>query len=325
MAILTPPPKFSATFVDSDGFTKPAVGYKLYTYTAGTTTPKASYTDITLGSSNTNPVVLDARGEASVWLNGAYKLVLKTDTDSTIWTVDEVRDLTSDGIFVNATLNGTLTISSTAVTWSGNPTHSGNHTFTNNVTVKGNTQLGDQSSDTLRIDPNTVTWTNNPTHSGNHTWSGNQTVSGTATFNGAVTLGDATADTITVNGSFANRIADTTYASTPTGQVNVAATSAASMIYIRIGDSISFSGQVTVDPTAGNAGTELTMTIPIASDFSQSTDAQGVAVREDSTSAISLCGYIYADTTLNHLRLRFYCDADAASRVWHFSGHYRVL
>lgn len=195
MPQLAPPPKFRA--VGADGLA--LVGGKLFTYIEGTSTPKATYTSFTLGASNTNPVILDARGEADVWLDGAYKLVLKDSADVTIWTVDSIRDLTQNQTFTGATLAGTLTVSSTAVTWSGNPTHSGNHTFSGNVTVNGNTQLGNASTDTLRIDPNAVTWTNNPTHSGNHTFSGNVTASGTFSTAGNTTLGDAAADTLTVN------------------------------------------------------------------------------------------------------------------------------
>jgi hypothetical protein len=134
MAQLAPSPKFRA--VGADGLA--LVGGKLWTYTEGTSTPKATYTSFTLGASNTNPVILDARGEADVWLDGSYKLVLTDAADVTIWTVDSIRDLTQNQTFTGATLAGTLTVSSTAVTWSGNPTHSGNHTFSGNVTVSGN-------------------------------------------------------------------------------------------------------------------------------------------------------------------------------------------
>ncbi len=176
MPVLAPSPKFRA--VDDDG--SPLVGGKLYSYTAGTSTPKLTYVSFA-GAANTNPVILDARGEADVWLDGNYKLTLLDANDVQIWSVDDIRDLTSSATFTNATLAGTLTVTSMAVTWSGNPTHSGNHTFTNNVVVNGNTTLGDSSADTLTIRPNAVTWTNNPTHSGNHIFSGNLTVSGTLT------------------------------------------------------------------------------------------------------------------------------------------------
>lgn len=87
MAALTPVPKIQ--FFDANG--QPLVGGKLYSYAAGTTTPLVTYTDQAGTSANTNPVILDSRGEASVWLGtGPYKLRLTTATDVDIWTVDDI-------------------------------------------------------------------------------------------------------------------------------------------------------------------------------------------------------------------------------------------
>jgi len=87
MASLTPSPKMQ--FLDANG--NPLVGGKLYTYAAGTTTPLATYTDAGGGTPNTNPVILDSRGEANVWLGSAlYKLTLKDANDVLIWTADNV-------------------------------------------------------------------------------------------------------------------------------------------------------------------------------------------------------------------------------------------
>ena len=69
----------------------PLVGGKLYTYAAGTVTPLATYTDYNAGTANTNPVILNSRGEASVWLgNSFYYLVLTDSADVQIWTADNV-------------------------------------------------------------------------------------------------------------------------------------------------------------------------------------------------------------------------------------------
>jgi hypothetical protein len=82
---ISPQPKLQ--FFDANG--NPLSGGKLYTYAAGTTTPLASYTDSTGNVANTNPVVLDSRGEASVWLAASqYKLALYTATNVLVWTVD---------------------------------------------------------------------------------------------------------------------------------------------------------------------------------------------------------------------------------------------
>lgn len=75
----------------------PCSGCKLFTYAAGTTTKLATYTDSTGVTPNTNPIILDSNGQASVWLaNGsAYKLVLSPsyDTDpptAPYWTSNQI-------------------------------------------------------------------------------------------------------------------------------------------------------------------------------------------------------------------------------------------
>ena len=84
---LSPAPKLQ--FFGTDG--NPLVGGKLYTYAAGTTTPLTTYFDSTGTAANTNPIILDTRGEANVWLDSsAYKFVLRTSTDTLIWTVDNI-------------------------------------------------------------------------------------------------------------------------------------------------------------------------------------------------------------------------------------------
>lgn len=84
---LSPVPKLQ--FLDANG--NPLVGGKLYSYAAGTTTPQPTYTDYGGAVANANPVILDSRGEASVWLDASlYKLKLTTSTDVEVWTVDNV-------------------------------------------------------------------------------------------------------------------------------------------------------------------------------------------------------------------------------------------
>jgi hypothetical protein len=87
MANLGPAPK--AQFITASG--EPIVGGKVYTYAAGTTTPLQTYTDSSATSANANPVILDARGEASIWFGpNPYKIKLTDSVDVEIWTVDNV-------------------------------------------------------------------------------------------------------------------------------------------------------------------------------------------------------------------------------------------
>ena len=67
---LTPSPKMQ--FFDANG--NPLAGGKLYSYASGTSTPLVTYTDSTGLSANTNPIILDSRGEANVWLGGQLHL-----------------------------------------------------------------------------------------------------------------------------------------------------------------------------------------------------------------------------------------------------------
>lgn len=88
-------PKFFA--LDDDG--NPLVGGKLYSYQAGTTTPLDTYTDQAGGTANANPVILDSRGEADVWLDDAnYKFSLYDADDNLIWTVDNISSFADDSV-----------------------------------------------------------------------------------------------------------------------------------------------------------------------------------------------------------------------------------
>jgi hypothetical protein len=98
MATISPQPKLQ--FFTANG--EPLTGGKLYTYAAGTTTPLATFTDEGGLTPNANPVILNSRGEASVWLgNASYKFKLTDSNDVEIWTVDN--------------LNGTAGISAAAL------------------------------------------------------------------------------------------------------------------------------------------------------------------------------------------------------------------
>jgi hypothetical protein len=88
MASLTPTPK--QQFFDANG--NPLVAGKVYTYAGGTTTPIATYTDQTGGTANTNPIILDSRGMANIWLQPtiAYKFLITDSNDVTQYTTDNI-------------------------------------------------------------------------------------------------------------------------------------------------------------------------------------------------------------------------------------------
>lgn len=85
----TPSPTPKLQFLDTSG--APLAGGKVYTYAAGTTTPLVTYADSAATTNNPNPIILDSRGEAEIWLDlQSYKFKLTTSTDVEIWTVDNI-------------------------------------------------------------------------------------------------------------------------------------------------------------------------------------------------------------------------------------------
>jgi len=102
-----------AQFFDNNG--TPLSGGKIYTYEAGTTTPLATYTSSTGNTAHTNPIVLDSGGRVpsggEIW-NALllYKFVLKTSTDVTIATYDNVgSSFNATAIIANFTGDGSDT------------------------------------------------------------------------------------------------------------------------------------------------------------------------------------------------------------------------
>lgn len=85
-AVLLIPPYLQ--FFDVSG--NPLNGGKIYTYSAGTTTPKSTYTDATGTIAASNPVTLDSAGRCQMWGSGAYKFVVKDSLGNTLETTDNV-------------------------------------------------------------------------------------------------------------------------------------------------------------------------------------------------------------------------------------------
>jgi len=90
MSQLLTPPLFTA--YDSTG--APLSGGKLYTYAPGTTTAKATYYDAALTNANTNPIILNSRGEVTdnkaIYFSGTIKIKLTDSADVTVWTLDNL-------------------------------------------------------------------------------------------------------------------------------------------------------------------------------------------------------------------------------------------
>uniref|UniRef100_UPI002FDB1950 hypothetical protein n=1 Tax=Arsukibacterium sp. TaxID=1977258 RepID=UPI002FDB1950 len=83
-------PKFYAW--DDNG--NPLAFGKVHTYQAGTNKRKATFTGENGETANSNPVILNASGYASIYLAGAYKIVVTDANDVPVWSADPVTDVT---------------------------------------------------------------------------------------------------------------------------------------------------------------------------------------------------------------------------------------
>jgi hypothetical protein len=208
---ISPPAKFSS----SDILGAPLVGGLLYTYLAGTSTPYATYTDQTGTIANANPVVLDARGEANVWLEQgvAYKFALHDALDNLIWTVDNINAAPGGGA---TGLFGNGTVAAPSISFL-NSTGMGFYRISNNVlgvaTAGANAMAIDASqnvgigiaSPTVRLDvvgAGKFSTGLTVAAGGLTVTTGGITASGTTSITGATTI---TGNTTVAGGTFASR------------------------------------------------------------------------------------------------------------------------
>lgn len=74
--LVTPMPMIRARFFDDNG--RPLSGGKIYTYEPNTTTPKTTYKDLAATTPNTNPILLDVAGEADIYFDGQYRVIVES-------------------------------------------------------------------------------------------------------------------------------------------------------------------------------------------------------------------------------------------------------
>lgn len=107
---------------------------------------------------------------------------------------------------------------------------------------------------------------------------------------------------------------------TLTAVANVAASSASQSQYLRVGDTVTVSGRLSITPTAAGL-VQLGLSLPVASNFGSSEDAAGTATAQE---AAYLPGFIEADAINDRATLAFVATTNAA-RVVVFTYSYQVI
>jgi hypothetical protein len=113
-----------------------------------------------------------------------------------------------------------------------------------------------------------------------------------------------------------------TYTPVITNATNVAASTAYVCQYLRVGNVVTVSGKVDIDPTAASVSTVITLSLPIASVLASSNQVGGTAV---CPSIAGLAGGISGAVASGTAALAYIGNADVASRSWYFTFTYLVL
>ena len=127
---------FAGQFFDNNG--DPLSGGKLYTYTAGTTTPQITYTTADGDIEHSNPITLDSAGRVpggEIWLTDgvAYKFIIYTSTAILIGSYDNVSGMNDFSSLTPVIYNATGTGVQTAFTILPAPTSEN----TTNIYING--------------------------------------------------------------------------------------------------------------------------------------------------------------------------------------------
>ena len=94
---------------------------------------------------------------------------------------------------------------------------------------------------------------------------------------------------------------------------------------MRVGNVVTVSGHISIDPTSASTQTVLLISLPIATNFTASfLGLAGVASTSRAASAY-LVGIIETDFTNDVAQLSFFNDADVSNVGWVFHFTYEIL
>ena len=148
-------------------------GGKIYTYTAGTTTPVATYADSGGAVTNANPIILDSSGRltTSVWVLAgvAIKVLIRDSNNNLLSTVDNISSINDNSLSLASptpignttpntgaftTLSATTSLTATTTnltTLTVSSTSSLAGLTCTTLATTGNMTLGDSITDTLAV------------------------------------------------------------------------------------------------------------------------------------------------------------------------------
>ena len=163
---------------------------------------------------------------------------------------------------------------------------------------------------------NVATWLGTPSSANLAAAVTDETGSGALVFGTAPTISD-----LTVSGTSGN-VYSSTWTPSITNGINTASSTAFECLFSRVANQVIFAGQVAITPTLVATETRITMSLPVASNFTVARDAAGTFW--SSTSATqNQGGAILGESVSDVLQFRL-TPASVTASTYYFSGSYRV-
>jgi hypothetical protein len=135
-------------------------------------------------------------------------------------------------------------------------------------------------------------------------------------------ISETTATSAALAAAYLGNVSSGTYTPSLTNTTNIAASTPFTSQYMRVGNVVTVSGRLNIDPTTSGAACELGISLPIASDITATTQCGGTGSVSTTTTEVSTGG-ILGDTTNNRATFRFVAGGTAA-RDYAFTFTYLV-
>lgn len=127
---------------------------------------------------------------------------------------------------------------------------------------------------------------------------------------------------VIVNGFVqADPLTPTTYTPTLTNVANCSSTAYQSQ-YLRVGNTVTVSGQVDINPDVATTSTSILMTLPVTSVFASANNCGGIA---SAIASASVVAGIYGDVATGTAKIQFISTSDVANITMYFTFTYTVL
>lgn len=114
------------------------------------------------------------------------------------------------------------------------------------------------------------------------------------------------------------------YVPTLTGTANVAASTAGTAHYIRVGANVMVSGEIAVDPTTTATFTTINVSLPFASALTALRDCTGNVTLDQGSTVASIPGWADADAANDLCQLNVTVATDVTNRSWWYNFQYEI-